>query len=77
MPKSKQKIQMFEEDMICPKREDGYMRPDIALLPTSPPKYPHTCDACGHQAVFDVCYPRIVYVYKDNGDQVEQCRIPR
>ena len=68
----KRKIQMIEMDMICTRCNDGYMRPDPIVHMTNPPQYPHTCEKCGQKAVFDVRYPCITYVYKDNGAEVRR-----
>lgn len=36
---------------------NGLMRPDGVVLTSMPPKYPHTCIACGKRETYNVTYP--------------------
>lgn len=44
-------------DMICEKCKTGVMRPTGIVLTSNPLQYPHKCDYCGNEEVYDKCYP--------------------
>lgn len=49
----------FRERLLC---DCGHeMQADNIMLPTDPPKYPHSCEKCGSSGVFSHVYPRIVF----------------
>lgn len=45
-------------DYICDECGEGLMqRADNMALMSSPPRYWHQCNKCGHRQTFTVCYP--------------------
>lgn len=50
-------VERYIVDMACDACGDGHMRPTNAVLTTYPAQYPHTCDNCGSDAVYNTCYP--------------------
>ena len=55
---TKTEIKSFIMDFTCPKCNKGKMRPKgNVILSTYPLTYPHKCDDCGHQMMFEKTYP--------------------
>lgn len=44
-------------DMLCEKCKTGVMRPTGTVLASNPPKYPHKCNYCENEEVYNICYP--------------------
>ena len=54
----RQEVKTYRIRYKCPNCETGYLEPTGKILMSSPPKYPHRCNAdCGHMQTFKVKYP--------------------
>lgn len=56
----KRQVVPFENDRQC-ECGRGVMRPDGLAFLTSPPKYPHSCTACGKTETLPQRHPFISY----------------
>ena len=57
----KTEIKTYKIKQICDRCRQGEMTPDNTALMSDPPRYPHTCDFCGHKEIYLYRYPRIVH----------------
>jgi hypothetical protein len=62
------KLEIILVDEQCNVCETGYMRPRQQMLLSSPPKYPHKCNICGHIETYNKIYP-----YKDYQEIPQEC----
>lgn len=58
-------------DMICEKCKTGVMRPTSIVLTSNPPQYPHKCNYCGNEKVYDKCYPFQIIEKENHDEQME------
>lgn len=49
-----------QADMKCPSCDNGYMRPNGIVKPTTPPWFTHKCTQCDHTQDYGVRYPHII-----------------
>ncbi len=64
MPEKRTEIKTFLVSYVCEKCEAGEMKPTGVMLTSDPPKWPHSCSACGHEQVFCLKYPAVAYEVK-------------
>lgn len=61
MPELSKEVRTYEVSYICDVCEKGKMLPTGVMLASYPPQYPHRCNACGVENVFDRKYPQIAF----------------
>ena len=61
MIEEKRECKTYRVHAKCSKCSTGYMLPDGKILLSDPPKYPHTCNNCGHKEDLDNKYPAFAW----------------
>lgn len=61
MAETKQPVTAYQIDMQCEECGAGQMKPIGTAYLTSPLRYPHQCNHCGHTDTYRTTYPRISY----------------
>ncbi len=54
-------IRTIQVDYRCDECDQGHYRPEGHMLMSSPPKFPHNCNNCGHTQTFTEKYPTVRY----------------
>lgn len=61
MAEFKEELKMFLVSYLCDECNEGNMIVGGLVRLSRPPKYPATCDACGHKQDLDQSYPVRTY----------------
>jgi len=62
MPREQTPLRPIQVDYRCDECSKGYYRPNgNSMLMSSPAKFEHSCDNCGHSQTFTERYPTVRY----------------
>lgn len=56
-------VKTYQTRYECDNCKEGELLPTGKMFMSNPPKFPHTCDKCGSEMIFNEKYPKLTYSY--------------